>query len=72
MRRLVAALRSSVGRAGAPVLIDQEGGRVARLGPPHWRRYPPAKAFADLARSDPRLGCEMAWLGARLIAHDLN
>jgi len=72
VRALTAALRACVGRADAPVLIDQEGGRVARLGPPHWRRYPPAKAFADLARSDPGLACEMAWLGARLIAHDLH
>jgi beta-N-acetylhexosaminidase len=72
VRRLVAALRATVDRPDAPVLIDQEGGRVARLGPPNWPRYPPAKAFADLARSDPRLACEMTWLGARLIAHDLH
>jgi beta-N-acetylhexosaminidase len=72
VRALVAALRASVGRTDAPVLIDQEGGRVARLAPPHWRRYPPARAFADLARDDPALACEMAWLGARLIARDLH
>jgi beta-N-acetylhexosaminidase len=72
VRTLVADLRTSVGRADAPVLIDQEGGRVARLGPPHWRRWPPARAYADLAAADPVLGCEMAWLGARLIAHDLR
>ena len=41
-RRLVEELRSSVARAEAPVLIDQEGGRVARLRPPHWRKAPPA------------------------------
>ena len=35
--RLVGELRSAVGREDAPVLIDQEGGRVARLKPPHWR-----------------------------------
>lgn len=72
VKDLVAALRATVGRTDAPVLIDQEGGRVARLRPPHWPLYPPAKAFADLARSDPRLACEMAWLGARLVAHDLH
>jgi beta-N-acetylhexosaminidase len=72
VRALVAALRATVGRADAPVLIDQEGGRVARLGPPHWRRYPPARAFADLARDDTSLACEMAWLGARLMAQDLH
>jgi beta-N-acetylhexosaminidase len=72
VRTLVADLRASVGRADAAVLIDQEGGRVARLGPPHWRRYPPARAYAELAARDPAFGCEMAWLGARLIAHDLR
>lgn len=39
IRRLVGELREAVGRA-APVLIDQEGGRVARLRPPHWRDWP--------------------------------
>lgn len=72
VRTLVAALRASVGRDNAPVLVDQEGGRVARLGPPFWHRYPPAGAYADLAARDPVLACEMAWLGARLIAHDLT
>src|SRR5688500_20327827 len=47
-RRLVDDLRSSVARADAPVLIDQEGGRVARLRPPHWRKAPPARASGAL------------------------
>ena len=64
VRHLVDALRETVERPDAPVMIDQEGGRVQRLGPPHWRRYPPAAAYA-------RLGADMAWLGGRLIAHDL-
>ena len=42
LRALVAEMRDAVGRADAPVLIDQEGGRVARLQPPHWRKYPAA------------------------------
>lgn len=67
VRDLVAALRGTVGRADAPVLIDQEGGRVQRLGPPHWRRYPPGRAYGRL----PRDGREIARLGARLLAHDL-
>src|SRR5205807_6843736 len=37
VRELVAALRGAIGRTDAPVLIDQEGGRVARLQPPEWR-----------------------------------
>src|SRR5919201_5978371 len=48
VRELVAALRECVGRTDAPVLIDQEGGRVARLRPPHWRLYPSAARLASL------------------------
>lgn len=66
VRKLVADLREAVGRE-APVLIDQEGGRVQRLGPPHWRRYPPGRAYGETA--DP---VETAKLGARLLAHDLQ
>jgi beta-N-acetylhexosaminidase len=68
VRRLVEALRDSVGRADAPMLIDQEGGRVARLRPPYWRAYPPPARIAALP--DPQAE-EAAWLGARLIADDL-
>lgn len=68
VRRLVGRLREAVGRDDAPVLIDQEGGRVARLKPPHWPDYPAAAAIAALAGASAR---EAAWLGARLIADDL-
>jgi len=68
LRRLVAALRDAVGRADAPVLIDQEGGRVARLKPPHWPAYPAPAAIAALGGAAAK---EAAWLGARLIADDL-
>ncbi|HEY3916837.1 MAG TPA: beta-N-acetylhexosaminidase [Stellaceae bacterium] len=68
IRRLVADLRESIGRRDAPVLIDQEGGRVARLKPPHFRAYPPAAAIAGLGRA----AREAAWLAARLIADDLG
>ena len=71
VRALVEALRETVGRADAPVLIDQEGGRVARLGPPHWRRYPPGRAYGQLSGNDPLLRREIARLGGRLLAHDL-
>ncbi|MFN3522642.1 MAG: beta-N-acetylhexosaminidase [Phenylobacterium sp.] len=71
VRALVAELRACVGRADAPVLIDQEGGRVQRLGPPHWRRYPPGRAYGALAGNDPLLRREITRLGARLLAHDL-
>lgn len=68
---LVHSLRESVHRPEAPVLIDQEGGRVARLAPPHWRRPPPAAAFARLYAHDPDAGLEAARLNARLMAHEL-
>ena len=72
VRTLTAALRDTVGRADAPVLIDQEGGRVQRLGPPHWGRYPPGRAYGDLAGNDPLVRREITRLGARLMAHDLG
>lgn len=72
VRALVADLRSSVGRAGAPVLIDQEGGRVARLAPPHWRALPAAARLGEVARRDAALGREAAWTAARVIAHELH
>jgi beta-N-acetylhexosaminidase len=68
LRALVGELRRCVGREDAPVLIDQEGGRVARLTPPEWRAYPAAAQIAALP--DP-LAEEAARLGARLIADDL-
>ncbi len=69
---LTAALRDAVGRSDAPILIDQEGGRVARLGPPHWRRYPPGRAYGDLPANDPLFRREITRLGGRLLAHDLS
>jgi beta-N-acetylhexosaminidase len=71
LRGLVQDLRACVDRPDAPVLIDQEGGRVQRLGPPHWRRFPPGRAYGDLAANDPLLRREITRLGARLLAHDL-
>ena len=68
VRALVEALRDTVGRADALVLIDQEGGRVQRLKPPHWRRYP---APAKLAALPGERALEAVRLGARLIADDL-
>lgn len=68
---LVADLRACVNHDQAPVLIDQEGGRVARLKPPHWPEFPAAKAYADLHAQDPERGLEASHLGGRLIAHEL-
>ena len=68
---LVKELRSCLGDGDAPVLIDQEGGRVARLGPPHWPVYPPGAVFGALYDLDPALGFQAARLSSRLIAADL-
>src|SRR5580698_3085735 len=71
LRRLIGEFRSLVGR-GAPVLIDQEGGRVQRLGPPHWPKYPPGAAYGAIYDRDRGAGLAAARLGARLIAADLT
>ena len=68
---LVGELRSAAGMTDAPVLIDQEGGRVQRLGPPHWPVYPPGASFSALYDIDPKLGLTAARLSSRLIAADL-
>jgi len=54
------------------VLVDQEGGRVQRLGPPHWPVYPPGATYGALYDHDPAAGLAAARLGARLIAQDLQ
>src|SRR5262249_62048584 len=69
---LVDSLREVVGDPDAPVLIDQEGGRVQRLGPPNWPVYPPGAAFGHLYDIDSALGLTAARLSARLIADDLD
>jgi beta-N-acetylhexosaminidase len=71
VRALVSDLRACVGWE-APVLIDQEGGRVQRLGPPHWPRYPTGRAYGRAGGGDPLKRRELTRLGARLIAHDLK
>ena len=70
LRRLVDEFRAAVGRQ-APVLVDQEGGRVQRLGPPHWPAYPAGAAYGAVFDRDPETGRRAARLGGRLIANDL-
>ncbi|MEA2818473.1 MAG: beta-N-acetylhexosaminidase [Bradyrhizobium sp.] len=68
---LIAELREIIDEPDAPVLIDQEGGRVQRFGPPHWPVYPPGAVFGTLYDIDPEFGLTAGRLSARLIAADL-
>ncbi len=68
---ITSEFRELVGREGAPVLIDQEGGRVRRMKEPEWRAHPAASAYDKLACSlDEK--AKLVRDGARLIAHDLT
>ncbi|MCP5087759.1 MAG: beta-N-acetylhexosaminidase [Rhodobacteraceae bacterium] len=69
IRALTSELRSSVGR-DAPILIDQEGGRVARLRPPHWRDWTPPLEFVEQA--GPQHAVQAMKLRYRLIAYELR
>jgi beta-N-acetylhexosaminidase len=71
VRELCDAFRDCLDDPGAPVFIDQEGGRVQRIRPPHVRAYPPASVYGELYRRDVVAGVEAARLGAKLIGLDL-
>lgn len=71
VRRLCGDLRNAVGR-DALIFVDQEGGRVQRLGPPHWRKAPWAHDFGELYRIDREDGLRAIWLNFRMIADDLR
>lgn len=72
LKSLTRDFRECVGRADAPVLIDQEGGRVQRLGPPHWPKYPAGARFGELYAKDPLAALAAARAVARLMADDLT
>ncbi len=56
----------------APILVDQEGGRVQRLGPPHWPVYPPGARYGANYDRDWSSGLAAARLAGHLIAADLK
>lgn len=68
---LIKEIKHTVGRDDLPILIDQEGGRVARLQPPHWSKYPPARVFGAMYERDSAWGERAIKLYARLMAHEL-
>jgi beta-N-acetylhexosaminidase len=71
IQELARSLRAAVDEPLAPVLIDQEGGRVSRLKPPVWPSICALRAIGELAAYDLERASEAAWLHARLIAADL-
>ncbi|GLK55705.1 beta-N-acetylhexosaminidase [Methylopila capsulata] len=71
IRALVDDFRDAVGHADAPVLIDQEGGRVQRIRPPLARSHPPAARYGELYARDPEAGVAAARIGAELMAGEL-
>src|SRR5512141_433476 len=68
---LTQSFRDAVGWE-APVLVDQEGGRVQRLGPPHWPLYPAGARYGAVYDREQASGLAVARLGARLLAAELN
>ena len=68
MLRLTDSLRQLSGRGDVPILIDQEGGRVARMRPPEWPAFPPAEKFANLYRAAPSSAIEAVRANARALA----
>jgi len=71
VRAFILELKQAVGRDDVQIAIDQEGGRVARLEPPYWPKYPPARAFGMMYENDPDWGVEAITLMTRLVAHEL-
>ena len=68
---LVSDLKSCVSHEDVPILIDQEGGRVRRLRPPHWPDYHSGTILGDCYRADRERGLRLTWLQSRLMAFDL-
>lgn len=72
VRWLARELRSTVNRGDAPIFIDQEGGRVARLRPPRWSKQPSAQVFGEIYREDPDWALEALQISTRIAAHELR
>ena len=66
---LIDALRAVLPQP-ADIMVDQEGGRVARLRPPHWHAHPPAATLGHLFETDPAAALRAAWLTGALIGLD--
>ncbi|MDD3029348.1 MAG: beta-N-acetylhexosaminidase [Alphaproteobacteria bacterium] len=71
VRSLIAELRQAADHDDVQFAIDQEGGRVSRLQPPHWPAYPPARTFGLMYEKDPDWGMEAITLYSRIVANEL-
>jgi beta-N-acetylhexosaminidase len=71
IRTLIADFKASVASDDVLVLVDQEGGRVERLKPPHWLHLPPAACYGRLYGADRAMAARAAFAGARLTAEEL-
>jgi beta-N-acetylhexosaminidase len=71
VKALTAQMRACVGRDDAPVLIDQEGGRVQRMGSPYWPKYPSGRELGELYAQDPIMGRELCRQNSLKMAYDL-
>ncbi len=72
VKALVTQMKECIGNDNAPILIDQEGGRVARLRPPHWKRYPAAGVYSHLYETNPDLATAAVQVHASLMAAELT
>lgn len=72
LKALVSDLKDSIENNNAPILIDQEGGRVSRLKEPHWYHPPAAAAFGEIAKKDLRDAKKACKLNAQILGYDLN
>lgn len=69
LRHLIASVRQIL-PPDAVLMVDQEGGRVARLRPPEWRNHPAAGVIGGLFATVPAPAIRLAWLSGALIGHD--
>ena len=71
LRRLTDDLRELHGSSSLPILIDQEGGRVARMQDPEWLSYPPAAVFESLFEQNPEAAIRACRANFEALALDL-
>ncbi|MBL4801161.1 MAG: beta-N-acetylhexosaminidase [Emcibacter sp.] len=72
LKNLIDEMKEAVGRENVPILIDQEGGRVCRLNPQHWRKPPSGRALLEIYEKDPEKGIVAVKVNARLMAEELR